>query len=483
MKNFGKIIFGAALIASFASCTNETNFGQESAGQVEEGIPTYARIKLSVNQMGSRAGLSRAAAIKDGQESNLTGGVRILVFNKNNVLETIKLIEVPITAEQEISELIETTTGEKTIYAIANPKAGDAGENEAIKNITIGMTLSAFQNLQLEAVKQQTKGGESEVLIAKADNFLMVGSSNATLVSKTGAEYNAVSINVTRLASKVAMKMSDAAKKSDLNFVPANTVVNVSEAKFQLAQNNKQSFVYVAPNNFSPNGADTQVDETFENEKVYSHLTVGDWNTTTWKNELGTKGFTDNGDAGTTALTMDDFIYTSENINQTPRVGNITFAMIKVKLTPTKFTDENGTLAGDGTFYAVAQYDKAATTKADQIVTYHGIYSTKDKADAAITQLTADGKHNCSVITYTAGISYYRLNLRDLNKKTPFERYALKRNSYYQVLVNGINNPGVSNVKDLFPENQTTPAEETTNIKATIKVADWTDIQVTEPLG
>lgn len=477
MKNFGKMIFGAALIASFASCTNETNFGQESAGQVEEGIPTYARIKLSVNQMGSRAGLSRAAAIKGGQESNLNGGVRILVFNKNNVLETIKLIAGPITAEQEIDELIETTTGEKTIYAIANPKAGDAGENEAIKNITIGMTLSAFQNLQLEAVKQQTKGGESEVLIAKADNFLMVGSSNATLVSKTGADYNAVSIDVTRLASKVAMKMSDAAKKSDLNFVPANTAVTVSEAKFQLAQNNKQSFVYVAPNNFSPKGEDTQAEVDFEGEKVFSHLTVGDWKTTTWTDELGTKEFT----AGD--LTMNNFIYTSENINQTPRVGNITFAMIKVKLTPTKFTDENGTLEGDGTFYAVAQYDKAATTKADQIVTYHGIYSTKDKADAAITQLTADGKHNCSVITYTAGISYYRLNLRDLNKKTPFERYALKRNSYYQVLVNGINNPGVSNVKDLFPSDQTTPAEETTNIKATIKVADWTYIQVTEPLG
>lgn len=483
MKNFGKMIFGAALIASFASCTNETNFGQESAGQVEEGIPTYARIKLSVNQMGSRAGLSRAAAIKDGQESNLTGGVRILVFNKNNVLETIKLIAGPITAEQEIDELIETTTGEKTIYAIANPKAGDAGENEAIKNITIGMTLSAFQNLQLEAVKQQTKGGESEVLIAKADNFLMVGSSNATLVSKTGADYNAVYIDVTRLASKVAMKMSDAAKKSDLNFVPANTAVNVSEAKFQLAQNNKQSFVYVAPNNFSPNGADTQVDETFENEKVYSHLTVGDWNTTTWKNELGTKGFTDNGDAGTTALTKDDFIYTSENINQTPRVGNITFAMIQVKLTPTKFTDDAGTLATDGTFYAVAQYEEAGTTKADKIETYHGIYKTKEEAQKAITRLTGENIHNCSVIEYKGGISYYRLNLRDLKKTTPFERYALKRNSYYQVLVNGINNPGVSNVKDLFPSDQTTPAEETTNIKATIKVADWTDIQVTEPLG
>lgn len=477
MKNFGKMIFGAALIASFASCTNETNFGQESAGQVEEGIPTYARIKLSVNQMGSRAGLSRAAAIKGGQESNLNGGVRILVFNKNNVLETIKLIAGPITAEQEINELIETTTGEKTIYAIANPKAGDAGENEAIKNITIGMTLSAFQNLQLEAVKQQTKGGESEVLIAKADNFLMVGSSNATLVSKTGDQYNSVSIDVTRLASKVAMKMSDAAKKSDLNFVPANTAVTVDKAKFQLAQNNKQSFVYVAPNNFSPNGADTQTEAEFDGEKVFSHLTVGDWKTNTWTDELGAKDFA----AGD--LTMNNFIYTSENINQTPRVGNITFAMIQVKLTPTKFTDADGVLADDGTFYAVAQYAEAQTTKADKIVTYHGIYSTEQKANEAITKLTQEGTHNCSVITYTAGTSYYRLNLRDLKKTTPFERYALKRNSYYQVLVNGINNPGVSNVKDLFPSDQTTPAEETTNIKATIKVADWTDIQVTEPLG
>lgn len=475
MKNFGKMIFGAALIASFASCTNETNFGQESAGQVEEGIPTYARIKLSVNQMGSRAGLSRAAAITDGNESALKGGVRILIFDKNNVLETRAIVDKEITSGTEIEELIATTTGYKTIYAIANPKAGDA--DEAIKNITTGMTLSAFQNLKLDAVKQETQGGVSDVLIAKADNFLMVGYTTATLASKTGQEYNAVHIDVTRLASKVAMKMSEAAKKSDLNFVPANTAVTVDNAKFQLAQNNKQSFVYVAPNNFSPNGADTQAAADFESEKVFSHLTVGDWKTTTWTDELGTKEFT----AGD--LTMNNFIYTSENINQTPRVGNITFAMIQVKLTPTKFTDENGTLAGDGTFYAVAQYTKAATTKADQIVTYHGIYSTEQKANEAITKLTQDGTHNCSVITYTAGTSYYRLNLRDLKKTTPFERYALKRNSYYQVLVNGINNPGVSNVKDLFPSDQTTPAEETTNIKATIKVADWTDIQVTEPLG
>lgn len=475
MKNFGKIIFGAALIASFASCTNETNFGQESAGQVEEGIPTYARIKLSVNQMGSRAGLSRATAITDGNESALKGGVRILIFDKNNVLETLAIVDKEITSGTEIEELIATTTGYKTIYAIANPKAGAA--DEAIKNITTGMTLSAFQNLKLDAVKQETQGGVSDVLIAKADNFLMVGYTTATLASKTGQEYNAVPIDVTRLASKVAMKMSEAAKKSDLNFVPANTAVTVDNAKFQLAQNNKQSFVYVAPNNFSPNGADTQAAADFESEKVFSHLTVGDWKTTTWTDELGTKEFT----AGD--LTMNNFIYTSENINQTPRVGNITFAMIQVKLTPTKFTDENGTLAGDGTFYAVAQYTKAATTKADQIVTYHGIYSTEQKANEAITKLTQDGTHNCSVITYTAGTSYYRLNLRDLKKTTPFERYALKRNSYYQVLVNGINNPGVSNVKDLFPSDQTTPAEETTNIKATIKVADWTDIQVTEPLG
>ena len=472
MKNFGKIIFGAALIASFASCTNETNFGQESAGQVEEGIPTYARIKLSVNQMGSRAGLSRATAITDGNESALKGGVRILIFDKNNVLETQAIVDKEITSGTEIEELIATTTGYKTIYAIANPKAGAADEA-----ITTGMTLSAFQNLKLDAVKQETQGGVSDVLIAKADNFLMVGYTTATLASKTGQEYNAVPIDVTRLASKVAMKMSEAAKKSDLNFVPANTAVTVDNAKFQLAQNNKQSFVYVAPNNFSPNGADTQAAADFESEKVFSHLTVGDWKTTTWTDELGTKEFT----AGD--LTMNNFIYTSENINQTPRVGNITFAMIQVKLTPTKFTDENGMLAGDGTFYAVAQYTKAATTKADQIVTYHGIYSTEQKANEAITKLTQDGTHNCSVITYTAGTSYYRLNLRDLKKTTPFERYALKRNSYYQVLVNGINNPGVSNVKDLFPSDQTTPAEETTNIKATIKVADWTDIQVTEPLG
>lgn len=470
MKNFGKMIFGAALIASFASCTNETNFGQESAGQVEEGIPTYARIKLSVKSVGSRAALSRSAAMDD--EKKLAGGVRILIFDKSNVLESEALID-----DVENAKLIQTTSGKKTIYAIANPKAGDMtqGTEEAIKEIKIGMTLSQFQNLQLDAVKQTVDGGNSEVLVARANHFLMAGFTDATLQPKAGDEFNTVAIDVTRLASKAAMKLSEDAKKSDANFKPSNTAVTVAEAKFQLAQMNKKSFVYVVNNAYSPSGDDNQVSADYESQKTCSHLTVGDWKVVnTWVDDLAANSFTE------ASLTKNNFAYTSENINKTPRVGNVTFAMIKVKLTPTKFTKEEGTYANE-TFYALVQYSANGVTKADQINEYLGIY--KDKATAEAAKADFEGKDNLGIIEYNGGIAYYRINLINRDKKNAFERYALNRNSYYQITVNGINNTGVSDPKDLFPSDQTTPVEETTNIKATINVVEWNDISMTEPLG
>ena len=484
MKHFGKMIFGAAMIASLAACTNETDFGQGAAGQVEEGIPTYARITLNVNQMGSRAGMSRATSISSGDESALDGGVRILVFNKSGVLETNHYItkdKINMTGASGVAtEKVKTTTGAKTIYAIANPSSVYFDfETKTPSN------LADFKNSIIKAFIQDQDSDTPVNKIAQAKQFFMTGfNDQVTLVKSTDQETkNQVTIKVTRLAAKAALKFDNNALASGANFMPANTAVTVTEndIHFQLAQNNKEFKIYVADGTFSPKGSDAEQPTSPVPALTYSHLTALDWNRCTdgnsaWVAALSkAQSFTD------VALQMSNFAYTSENINQTPKEGNVTFAVIKVKLNPTKFTSNDGTQVGE-TFYAVVNNGGlgADHLNVSEIKSYYGIYKDETTANTA----KAEAGNDYAVIKYTDGYAYYRLNLRDKAiKNNIINRYAVKRNHYFKITVDAINNPGVNKAEDLFPNKPDTPVEEEANIDATIEVLDWVDVNMTEPLG
>lgn len=472
MKHFGKMIFGAAMIASFASCTNETDFGQGAAGQVEEGIPTYARITLNVNQMGSRAPQNTTPSLSF--EKDLQGGVRIFVFDKNGVLEADKTFqesELTVDGTGKKTAVIATKTGLKTIYAIANP--GTVKLDDLPKN------LGDFKNYKFEAVEQAANGDEPAVKVATENKFFMTGFKEKNLGKSDKANPTHVKINVTRLAAKAALQLAATAKKTGANFKPANTEVTASDAKFQLVQMNKKSQIFVADGAFSPMGSKLEQAAAAPTGLSYAHITSEDWNRTSWIDALAEgKNFKSND------LLYNNFAYTSENINESPEVGNVTFAMIQVKLKPTKFTDA-GNLDGSGTFYAVAQYAADNTTKADQIKAYHGIFSSAEKANEKINELkAADGTGFYKLITYTNGLSYYRLNLRDKAIENDIiNRYAVKRNHYFKITVDAINNPGVDKAVDLFPGTATTPVEEDAFIDATIEVDDWIDVDMTESLG
>lgn len=480
MKHFGKMIFGAAMIASFASCTNETDFGQGAAGQVEEGIPTYARITLNVNQMGSRAPQNTTPSLDF--EKDLQGGVRIFVFDKNGVLEADQtfteqqLTDDPTSAGHKKTAVIATKTGLKTIYAIANP--GLLGANDLPKN------LGDFKNYKFTAVTQGAPGEKPEVKVAEVNKFFMTGFKEETLTKSDKTNPVNVKINVTRLAAKAALALKDGANQTGVNFKPVKTAVTASDAKFQLVQMNKESKIYVAEGEFSPMGSKAEQATAKHRTGVltYAHLTTQDWQRSTivdaWTNALATSDFT-------TATTKEKFAYTSENINESPEVGNVTFAMIQMKLKPTKFSSEEGTFdTATGTFFAVVQYAGAGTTKADQIIAYHGIYKDEATANKAKQNLTAAGTTNCEIIKYENGISYYRLNLRDKAiENNIINRYAVKRNHYFKITVDAINNPGVNKAEDLFPNTPVTPVEEDAFIDATIEVDDWIDVDMTESLG
>ena len=92
-------------------------------------------------------------------------------------------------------------------------------------------------------------------------------------------------------------------------------------------------------------------------------------------------------------------------------------------------------------------------------------------------------KDKYGIVTFTDGYCYYRLNLRDMTQATSAARYSVLRNNFYKVTVTEINNLGWNNPGDLVDPEDKTPVETETSLKVTITVADWTDVDMNEPLG
>ena len=87
------------------------------------------------------------------------------------------------------------------------------------------------------------------------------------------------------------------------------------------------------------------------------------------------------------------------------------------------------------------------------------------------------------MLEYTNGISYYRLNIRDIRKTALTEKYAVNRNHYYKVNITEISNLGFNTATGTIPTDPTTPLETQTYISADITIETWTVVDMNEPLG
>lgn len=457
-----KFFAGLLVLGTLAGCS------KESGMDASEGVPTTASISIQVSAPGVRSAATRAAS-QVGEKEVAT--VDILVFDKAGVLETIKSGMTPDQTDPDQTKYqVTTSTGQKTIYAIVN----NGGK---VSNLTTGMTLQAFEQKAFEAAKADaaTPGQEKiDVSIAKADNFLMFGQ-QAQVLDKDQAQ-NAVEIRVKRASAKSQVLFTDQVKQS-ANFQPANTAVTFSEAKSQLAQLQSSMFVALG-GQFS--------DDT----KILN------WTTATTDNSLynredlwiaaRAKGFdqANDGEMDAAAAVTAYSHYAPENKNATPQMKNTTCALIRVKIAPTTFTVNEGTQAG-GTFYAIVKFnaaDKVGDYK--ELASYYGIYKDQATANAELDKIDAGQKALYQVIEYTDGLSYYRLNLRDMQNGTnASERYSILRNNFYKVTVTEINNIGWNRPEDLVDPTDPTPVETETSLEATIVVEDWSDVDMNEPLG
>ena len=447
-KLFATVMVAGALLAS---CSKETNFGGESS--VPEGIPTYASVTVSVNNPGTRA--TRAASQTGEKEISK---VDILIFDKGGVLETYAKDITPESGTGNYTaKNIKTTTGEKTVYAVAN---------NLVSGIKQGMTLTAFEQLSYEAAKADGVTHKVDVPIAKASNFLMFGKTEATLTEQEPDTPNKVSLTVTRAAAKSQLLFKNV-QASD-SFQPENVALTFDDASTQLAQLQPTMYV-VAP--AQSTGTVTPWDDNYTSQ-------AANWIA------AREKDFDKNNDSE--MITVVEYShYLSENINATPLMNTTTCMLVRVKATPTTWSDDGGTQQGS-TFYALVKFTSDTDKTFETIDSYYGIYKDEATAQTVLDSgaLQADpDKAKYGIVAFTDGYCYYRLNLRDMTQATSAARYSVLRNNFYKVTVTEINNLGWNNPGDLVDPDDNTPVETETSLEVTITVADWTDVDMNEPLG
>ena len=416
----------------------------------EAGVKTYASFSVSLLNQSTRAASNDPNAVT---EETKISHLYIYIFN-GGVLETKG--QIILNADNKGTSALATTTGTKTIYAVANYNntKGD-----------IGSLQSDFEKQLIAATD-----------IAEENGFFMAGKTEATLIERTEADAkqdgNLIKISVARGAAKVQMQFG--------TNVPVKPVVNatVADAKFTLAQQNSQMYLAkLIAGEFSPKGKTAE--QTDANaDGTYDHLaklpTTDDefkWINaeTTYQN------------------TYADSKYLAENVNEAPTTGNTSYVLVSLQVTPQATADATGNvtatpLTPNTTFYVLAKKDATSgkitfATKDDKILYF------EQNADATTYKGTQVNLNDYEVLEYTNGISYYRLNIRDIRKTALTEKYAVNRNHYYKVNITEISNLGFNTATGTIPTDPTTPLETQTFISADITIKAWTVVDMNEPLG
>ena len=176
-----------------------------------------------------------------------------------------------------------------------------------------------------------------------------------------------------------------------------------------------------------------------------------------------------------------------DSVNENPTTGNTSYVLVSLQVTPQATADATGNvtatpLTPNTTFYVLAKKDATSgkitfATKDDKILYF------EQNVDATTYKGTQVNLNDYEVLEYTNGISYYRLNIRDIRKTALTEKYAVNRNHYYKVNITEISNLGFNTATGTIPTEPTTPLETQTYISADITIETWTVVDMNEPLG
>lgn len=210
----------------------------------------------------------------------------------------------------------------------------------------------------------------------------------------------------------------------------------------------------------------------------------------------------------TSAIAAGDYIYAAENTNMSLRIGQATYAALKLTFMPSTVYLESGITYNSGTqkvqlgtpvsystpeTFVVSKIDGiaeipvgtyfesvAALTKAVGIAIYKGDYDPTDPhkdGSVYVIKRVIPGTGTCD--EYVNGDAWYRINVGDnANNASNKTVWGIVRSNKYDITINRITGPGYPYEEDLRtdptdPEYPGFPLDEQTAVAVTIKVNGW----------
>ena len=445
-----KMIFAATALAAMtmSSCSSDTPV--DATENIARGETTYATFNLSLKTTGSRANGDDNA---DEREQTVNK-MHLYIFG-GGILEVDHAITDSYTFGNKVGP-VQLTTGEKVVYAVA----GDLKVNDAEFTATVESTrLSDFEKILFDALADD---------IATAGNFLMAGKEEVTVTKSTEQAPCQVTVSITRAATKTQLKYGG--EDGTVNVRPT---INATFADAQFVMMQCAETMWLTPGNY------TQASKVNNSGTYKGYTTVP----ATVDDDLFCAAVTDFSE------NLDNSLYTGEAYNENPVTGNTTFALVRLKATPSKICDSynkndktykySGSLGSNGTFWVLA---KNVTPTGSFIFAsdndYNILYfASQSKANTAKTALGLGT--DWKVYEYTNGYVYYRVNLVTNPDATDLkEKYCALRNHFYKITVTDIKALGAPNAPGVVPTDPDQPLEADAWLDATIDAEPWVAVDM-----
>ena len=449
-----KMIFAATALAAMtmSSCSSDTPV--DPTANIARGETTYATFNLSLKTTGSRANGDDNA---DEREQTVNK-MHLYIFG-GGILEVDHAITDSYTFGNKVGP-VQLTTGEKVVYAVA----GDLKVNDAEFTATVESTrLSDFEKILFDALADD---------IATPDNFLMAGKKEVTVTKSTEDKPCEVTVSITRAATKTQLKYDTT--EGAVNVRPTINA-KFADAKFAMMQ--CAETMWLTPGNYTQASKPTQ-----SNKGTYTGYTEVP---NTVADNLFCDAVTDFSE------NLDNSRYTGEAYNENPVTGNTTFALVRLKATPTKICTNytkatntytyGNTTGTNGTFYVITKPDPKTgsyifASDNDYNILYFASQSTANSVKG--TQGLGLGSE-WKVETYTNGYVYYRVNLMTNPDATVLkEKYCALRNHFYKITVTDIKALGAPNAPGVVPTDPDQPLEADAWLDATITAEPWVAVDM-----
>lgn len=434
------LLFSVAFAALALAACNKQEPDAPGTGGVVEGQPAMMQVSLTQN-VGTYASPDADAPATDG-EKEITSAV-VYVFNAQNTLEAMQ------TMTSATSSAFPVTSGSKKVFVAVNFAPATAATSFTP---TVGSTLSSqFEaalleslNLTQDDAKNYAQSGKMWMTSFK-DNVADGGLYDEIVVPTTATESSPhkATVTVGRLSAKVVLNLNSSNSgvlnaTIDPDVSPQWNVMNIP-VKSNLVGQYKGGILQ------TPLRSDATESNYFDTQLKDVDAYNADW-------------------GGTSNSYSPVYVTENSRAKESILYGNTTLARIAIKWTPTVIydgnTDEETTYTDDTDFYVIVAND--GTVLNDRL------YASKP-TDNIVQDYVSNGTQANNVKTYTGGIGYYFVPVRDLADTDLDRSFSVERNHLYRIHVSKINSVGDPDGKP----DPDTPIVTSSAMDVTITVSPW----------